>query len=82
MVFRLLNRQGQPTGLENEAFAFRQKRPVKARLSVTPRTGFFASGAEFPVLAKCMNSATAAFSRDKTMLTLTGGSGGSPALSQ
>ncbi len=29
-----------------------------------------------------MNSATAAFSRDKTMLTLTGGSGGSPALSQ
>ena len=82
VVFRLLNQQGQPTGLENEAFAIAKKATVKARLSVTPRTGFFASGAEFPVLAKCMNSATAAFSRDKTMLTLTGGSGGSPALSQ
>jgi hypothetical protein len=29
-----------------------------------------------------MNSATAAFSREKTMLTLTGGPSGSPALSQ
>ncbi len=64
-----------PTGLENYPFSIPAKSAVKVRLTVTPRTGFMASGAEFPVIAKCMNSAAAAFSRLNTMLTLTGGSG-------
>jgi hypothetical protein len=82
VAFRQLDATGTPTGLDNVPFAIPAKSTVKARLTVTPRAGFKASRAEFPLVAKCMNSATAAFSREKTMLTLTGGPSGSPALSQ
>lgn len=72
VTFRQLNASNVPIGPNNYAFAIPANSVAKARLMVTPRTGFTASGAEFPLIAKCMNSATAAFSRVKTMLTLTG----------
>jgi hypothetical protein len=72
VVFRRLNANNVPIGLGNYGFAIPANSTVKARLTVTPRTGFKASAAEFPLIAKCMNSETAAFSRTNTMLTLTG----------
>lgn len=73
VVFRQLNASNVPFGPNNYAFAIPANSAAKTRLTVTPRTGFTASGAEFALMAKCMNSATAAFSRVNTMLTLTGG---------
>lgn len=73
VIFRQLNASNVPFGPNNYAFAIPANSVVKARLTVTPRTDFTASGAEFPVITKCMNSATATFSRVNTMLTLTGG---------
>ena len=73
VVFRQLDAGGAPIGAANYGFAIPPRAVAKARLTVTPRTGFKASGAEFPLIAKCTNSAAAAFSRAGTMLTLTGG---------
>jgi hypothetical protein len=44
---------------------------TRVRLTVTPRSPFAATAAEFPLAAKCLNSPTTAFSRANTMLTLT-----------
>ncbi|WP_439814314.1 peptidoglycan DD-metalloendopeptidase family protein [Zavarzinia sp. CC-PAN008] len=72
--FHALATTGLPVaGGLNRAFTIPALGSVTARILVTPRVGFSADAAEFPVLAKCTNSNTAAFSRTTTLLTLTGG---------
>lgn len=72
VMFRVLNASGIPTGPINNVFSVAAGAVAKVRLTVTPRTGFRANAAEFPLLAKCANSGAAAFSRARTLLTLTG----------
>ena len=73
VTFRRLDPSGTPVGPVNYGFPIFGNASVKARLTITPRAGFKARAAEFQLVAKCMNSATAAFSRTTTLLTLTGG---------
>jgi hypothetical protein len=72
VIFRQTNSAGTPVGLVNNTFAVLPNGTAKIVLTVVPRAGFRAVSAEFPLVAKCLNSAAAAFSRTTTLITLTG----------
>jgi len=70
--FRPTNSLGTPVGKANNTFAVKPNGTANIVLTVVPRTGFRAVSAEFPLVAKCLNSAATAFSRTTTLITLTG----------
>lgn len=70
VAFRRLDASGNPAGLVGEAFSVAAGGKTDARLIVTPKTGFTANAAEFPVRVTCTNTPAAPFSRAATMLVL------------
>jgi hypothetical protein len=69
-AFRRLDASGNPVGLANEAFSVAAGGDTKVRLIITPKTGFVARAAEFPLRVTCTNTPAAPFSRLSTMLVL------------
>jgi hypothetical protein len=70
--FRRTNSAGVAVGATNDTFPVPANGSAKIILTVVPRSGFRALAAEFPLVAKCLNSAAAPFSRTTTLVTLTG----------
>lgn len=70
VVFRRLDASANPVGLAGEAFSVAAGGSTDARLTITPKTGFAATTAEFPLRVTCTNTPAAPFSRNSTMLVL------------
>ncbi|MGQ0484806.1 MAG: peptidoglycan DD-metalloendopeptidase family protein [Hyphomicrobiales bacterium] len=69
-AFRRLDASGNPVGLAGEAFSVAASRSTNVNLTITPKTGFAAKAAEFPLRVTCTNTPAAPFSRTATMLVL------------
>lgn len=69
--YRRLSATGVPVGLYNQAFNVPAGGHTDLRLTVSPKAGFAASAARFPVRATCSNSLASADSAPATQLVLT-----------